>query len=267
MRKFLITLLLISVFAIAELAPAKATAAAGDSFLDEALLNKGVIGVQHQSSNKLKVMIEAQGKRYTYDLNSEGKEEFFPLQLGNASYTVTLLENTTGNKYKVLNKDTVSLALQNSNIVFLNSTQNVNWDTGMTAIKKAKELTSKAKTDEEKVTAIYQYITKNVQYDYNLANNVQAGYIPTIDKVYSSQKGICFDYSALFASMLRSVGVPTKLVMGNSTYVNVYHAWNEVYLNNKWVVVDTTVDAGLLKSKKTAAMIKSAADYKTDLVY
>lgn len=55
--------------------------------------------------------------------------------------------------------------------------------------------------------------------------------------------------------------------MGKSTFVQEYHAWNEVYLNNKWVVIDTTVDAGLLKSKKTVNMVKKASDYKAELEY
>ncbi|MNV81246.1 hypothetical protein D3C71_1748990 [compost metagenome] len=61
--------------------------------------------------------------------------------------------------------------------------------------------------------------------------------------------------------MLRSLNIPTKLVMGNSTYVNKYHAWNEVYLNGKWNIIDTTVDSGLKKINKKFDMIKKSSDY------
>ena len=49
--------------------------------------------------------------------------------------------------------------------------------------------------------------------------------------------------------MLRSVGVPTKLVMGRKNDIKEYHAWNQVYLadNNEWINIDTTYDAGLKK--------------------
>lgn len=43
--------------------------------------------------------------KYTYDMNK--KKEDFSLQMGNGSYTINLLENIEGNKYKVVYKDTV----------------------------------------------------------------------------------------------------------------------------------------------------------------
>ena len=39
--------------------------------------------------------------------------------------------------------------------------------------------------------------------------------------------GICFDYAALMAGMLRSQGVPCKLVIGYAG--DVYHAWISVW--------------------------------------
>jgi hypothetical protein len=267
MRKLIFSLLVISGLFLAQISPAKVAAA--DNVIDISQLGNGVIGIQYDSpsNKKLKLMIEAEGKRYTYNLNANGKQEFFPLQLGNVQYSVSVMENTTDNKYRVVKQETVKLALNNNNVVFLNSTQNVSWDDSMSAIQKAKSLTSGAKTDIEKVNAIYQYIINNTQYDYELAKNLTPGYLPDIDKVMKSHKGICYDYSSLFASMLRSVGVPAKLVMGKTTYVNVYHAWNEVYLNDKWVTIDTTVDSGLKLSNKKFDMVKKVSDYEADSVY
>jgi len=36
--------------------------------------------------------------------------------------------------------------------------------------------------------------------------------------------------------MLRSVGVPAKMVKGYTTNFKEYHAWNEVYVNDKWYI-------------------------------
>ena len=47
-------------------------------------------------------------------------------------------------------------------------------------------------------------------------------------------KGICFDYASLMAALLRSQGIPTKLVVGYSG--DAYHAWISVYLDEiGWV--------------------------------
>jgi len=266
-RKFTIALLTTAIFAIAGFIPTKADAAADNRILNVAFVDQGMIGARYETANRLKLMVEAAGSKYTYDLNAQGKEEFFPLQAGDGTYTITLLENTTENKYRIVNKETVNVELNNPNAAFLNATQNVKWDATMGAIKKAKELTGKAKTDEEKVKAIYQYVIKNVQYDNDLMKNVKPGYLPDIERTFKTQKGICYDYAALFAAMLRSEGIPTKLVMGKTVNVKEYHAWNEVYLNGKWLIVDTTVDAGLLKANKTVSMIKLQADYTPELEY
>ncbi|MGN7382731.1 transglutaminase-like domain-containing protein [Paenibacillus sp. SAFN-117] len=75
---------------------------------------------------------------------------------------------------------------------------------------------------------------------------------------------MCYGYSSLFAAMLRSVGIPAKLVMGHSQYVTEYHAWNEVYLNNEWVTIDTTIDSG---KSNAAAVYKNSDKYEAMRVY
>ena len=52
---------------------------------------------------------------------------------------------------------------------------------------------------------------------------MQSGYLPDVDEVLASQTGICFDYAAVMASMLRCERIPTRLEVG---YMGeVYHAW------------------------------------------
>ena len=49
-----------------------------------------------------------------------------------------------------------------------------------------------------------------------------------------SGKGICFDYAAVMAAMLRSQNIPCKLVVGFAG--KVYHAWINVYIEGVgWV--------------------------------
>ena len=91
-----------------------------------------------------------------------------------------------------------------------------------------------AKTDLEKVTAVYHYVVNNISYDYDLAATVAPGYLPDVDKVLESGKGICFDYAAVMAAMLRSQNIPCKLVVGFAG--KVYHAWINVYIEGVgWV--------------------------------
>lgn len=268
MRKFI--LLLAAVFILTtSIKVTAASANAGTQWLDTTNLASGVIGVTYEvkPTVKTKVMIAKGSEKYTYSLATAKQTELFPLQLGNGEYTVTVLENTTDNKYKVITKENVQLKLADSKVVFLNSVQNVKWNNTNKAILKAKELTANKKTDSEKVNAIYNYIISNVAYDYDLAANLPTEYTPNIDQTLKAKKDICYGYASLFAAMLRSVDIPTKLVMGNTTYVKVYHAWNEVYMNGKWVTIDTTVDAGFKKANQKYELVKETAKYKAAKVY
>ncbi|WP_150271918.1 transglutaminase-like domain-containing protein [Paenibacillus tepidiphilus] len=239
------------------------TAYADTEWLNTSKLDQGVVSVSYAvpKDKRIKVMITKGSSSYTYNLYASKKTETFPLQQGNGSYKVSVLENTTGNKYKVVTSETIDLSLSNTNAVYLSSVQNVSWNSSDKAVLKADQLTTGLTTDEAKVKAIYNYIVTNIKYDYTLAANVAGDYIPNNNSTLATKKGICYDYASLFATMLRSEGIPTKLVMGNTSYVDTYHAWNEVLLNGKWVTIDTTVDAGLGKGAKTTDIAKSSTKY------
>lgn len=233
------------------------------SSIDISKSSMGIIGVQYASANdsRLKVMIEKDNVRYTYNLNNDKIEEYFPLQLQDGIYKISILENTKGNRFRFLLTKNVDVDLYNANKTFLQSMQLVNWDESMKAIIKAEELTKDLKTDGEKVEAIYEYIINNIKYDYKKIGNLAFDYLPEIDETFTTNKGICYDFASIFAGMLRSVGIPTKLVKGYTENVEGYHAWNEVYLDGKWIVVDTSYDSQMVENGKKYSMIKDAQEY------
>lgn len=262
MRKLVLLIMAAFVLLLSSHMPA-AQADEAVGWLNTTSLNKGIIAVHYEVNAKVKtkLMIAKGVSNYTYNLSANKEDEWFPLQLGNGEYTISLMENISGNTFKIVNKDKITLQLKDSNAVYLNSTQNIAWTSNSDAILKAKQLTKNKKTDAEKVKAIHEYVVSNISYDNKLAANLPADYLPSIDRTFQSQKDICYGYASLFAAMLRSLDIPTKLIMGDSSYVDSYHAWNEVYLNGNWITIDTTVDAGLKKSNKKFELIKDAEKY------
>ena len=115
-------------------------------------------------------------------------------------------------------------------------------DQGDAVSAKAAELCKNAKTDEEKVVAIYNYMADRYSYDYKLANEITSGkitkYIPDTAATLKGTTGICYDFSSLFAAMCRSQGIPCALTKGYAG--SSYHAWNKVNLNGKWYQIDLT---------------------------
>ena len=67
---------------------------------------------------------------------------------------------------------------------------------------------------------------------------------PDVDSVMAEKKGICFDYAALMASMLRSQGVPVKLVVGYTSQ-GVYHAWINVWSEEGDCAMETTSESSV----------------------
>ena len=95
-------------------------------------------------------------------------------------------------------------------------------------------------SDAEKAACIYNYITGLLTYDKEKAATVEKGYLPDVDATLRERKGICFDYAALFAAMLRAQNIPVRLAIGYVQPDNIYHAWNQVYIDGEWVWMDAT---------------------------
>ncbi len=225
---------------------------------------KGVIHITYDGGGKTKVMIQKGDKKYTYDINSSGKKETYPLQLGNGTYKISILTNTSGNSYKLIATENIDVKMMNPNSVFLTSIQNINWKVDSKAVAKAVDLTKDVADLEKKAKILWNYMVKNNVYDYNKLATLSTGYVPVIDQTLVDKKGICYDFSSLYAAMLRSQGTPAKLIKGyapkNATG---YHAWNEVYdeAQGKWIVIDTTYDLQVIAKNPKVTMIKNTEDF------
>jgi len=65
-------------------------------------------------------------------------------------------------------------------------------------------------------------------------------------EVANSQAGDCTEHAVLMAALCRARGLPARVATGlvatGSSYG--FHAWNEVWINNRWVPLDATLAAG-----------------------
>ncbi len=111
----------------------------------------------------------------------------------------------------------------------------------------AKSITNNKGSNRNKALAIYNWVIRNIYYDYDGLNGKSDLYTTAYD-VYKNKRGICDGYASLYAELCRIAGVPARKVEGQYRYqdknwanstVNT-HAWNEVWIDNKWVIVDST---------------------------
>ncbi|HAA24757.1 MAG TPA: transglutaminase [Ruminiclostridium sp.] len=255
-----VLLLLTTVYAI--------PADAADVYVDTDGVNDGIVGISYngEADTRYKVMISKGSEEYYYDYFGPGIE-YFPLQNGNGNYKISFLELMSGTKYKVIYTKNINAEIESDTTVFLQSVQNVNWNSEMETVALANELVKGLTSDKDKVEAIYLYIVSNIKYDYEKINTVDSRYIPDVEGTLKSKKGICYDYSALFASMLRSQGIPAKLIKGYTDNVEGYHAWNEVLIDGQWVIIDTTYDAMMRSYNSDEGYEKNHTEYRIARVY
>ena len=109
------------------------------------------------------------------------------------------------------------------------------------------QLALDGKTTYQKAAAIYDWIAKNVRYDYENLNDGDymlkyTAYAAAIDK-----KAVCQGYANLFYRLANSAGIDCRIITGrgNSGSGWIDHAWNIVQMDDgKYYCVDVTWDEG-----------------------
>jgi len=186
---------------------------------------------------------------YTYVL---GREDFFPLTSGDGTYTVRIFQRLRNGNYRAVLTKKLNVELENQLLPYLYPSQLVNYTPSSMAIQYSNDINNELDSDFDKLKGIYDFIIKNIEYDFMKAANVESGYIPSVDSTFISRTGICFDYSVLMAAMLRSQMIPSKLVMGYLHGTSIFHAWNEVYLKDSgWVTVNIFIDDHIFRMLDT----------------
>ncbi len=206
-----------------------------EAVIDYSNSKDGYIMVKYKgdTNKRLKVRVVGPSTTYTYNL-SKGQWTVFPLSDGNGTYTVTVYRNAGGDQYATVLSASLKASLKDQFAPFLRPNQYVDYSVAPNTVAKGAELCAGISDPLSKVAAIYDYVVDHLSYDYNRAATVKSGYLPVLDTVLSQKKGICFDYAAVMAAMLRSQQVPCKLVVGYAG--GTYHAWISVWTaENGWI--------------------------------
>lgn len=256
-------------------ADGKTTYSCNVATIDASHSSEGYIMVDYYGDNA-KVKLQITGSdQVTYTYNLHGGYEVFPLTSGSGTYTVGVFENIEDTRYATALSEDIAVKVSNDFGPYLYPNQYVNFNANSLPVAKAMELASSADTDLDVVANVYNYIIDNFTYDYDKAASVSSGYLPNVDEIYSSNTGICFDYAAVMATMLRSQGIPTRLEVG---YVGeAYHAWISTYIEDigwvngiiefdgqKWQLMDPTFAS---TSSSPKDFITENSKYMTKYVY
>lgn len=117
------------------------------------------------------------------------------------------------------------------------------------------KITNRSKTNMDKLQAIHKWVTHNIKYDVetytDLVKNKKIFENPLqlISPVVTleTKTAVAEGYSLLTAALLRAVNIPAVTIIGialRDGQPQGPHAWNEAYVENRWINVDTTWDSG-----------------------
>ena len=239
----------------------------GSIVINPEKISCGLIQIQYtgELTKPVKVLVEANADKNVYTIR-DNDPFYIPLQMGEGTYKISVLQQIAGTKFKPLKSETIEVGAVDTNQMFTSPSLLVNFNGSMKAIQNYADI-SNNKNKNQTIENFYKELVTKYSYDFDKVNNLPSDYVPVIDEIYMAKKGICYDYSVMFASFLRYNGIPTKLVMGYAPEIKEYHAWNEVLIDGKWVAVDTTYDSQYEKAKQEYTFVKDSSKRKAVKVY
>lgn len=105
----------------------------------------------------------------------------------------------------------------------------------------------------EKFEAIFNWVSQNIRYDYNVYFSSQGTSYTNIKKVLRSRRAICADYATLMDTLCHLAHINNVQIYGyakdeifdvnDSLYLD-NHAWNAVRLDGLWYLYDVTWASG-----------------------
>ena len=217
-----------------------------DAGIDVSHASQGYVCAVANSQSKLKLQVICGSSSAAYDMESDGSPTYVPLAFGNGSYTLNIMQNTSGERYVPLYSITAEVSLEDEFQPFIRPNYFCWYTQDGGCATTARQLTEGAATQTEALQAIYDYVVENVVYDYEKASTLGsgAGYVPNPEETLETGMGICSDYASVAAAMLRSVCIPAKVVCGKLPTMKSNHAWNMVYVDGSWQAVGVDVVAG-----------------------
>ncbi|NTU89628.1 MAG: transglutaminase domain-containing protein [Actinobacteria bacterium] len=237
--------------------------------IDCSSVASGYVAASAQSDSGLKFQVVFGDTTYSYDLPGDGTPYYFPLQSGNGYYGFRIMQDVGDNRYIELFSTGAQVEMESELAPFLRPNRIVEYSASSECVAVATEMRANASSELDLAASIYDYITENVEYDYEKAAGVSTGYIPSPDETLATKRGICFDYASLAAAMMRSQGIPAKVVTGYVLPDNIYHAWNVLYFEETgWITVEIAVEEGTWRRVDlTFAAIEANDDPEVTLEY
>ncbi len=104
-------------------------------------------------------------------------------------------------------------------------------------VKLSESITQSAGSDYEKALLLHHWVTDNIYYDYDYAEDRTTEVSLFAADVLATKRTVCAGYAQLLQALLQAQNIPCIICESED------HAWNEVWADGRWCNVDATWDA------------------------
>jgi hypothetical protein len=101
-----------------------------------------------------------------------------------------------------------------------------------------------------------RWVAEQMKFDLGIA------FAPAAE-IIRDRRGTCVGYATLLATLARSVGIPSRIVMGYVYVLGIFggHAWTEIQAGDQWIPLDAAVvNEGTADATRLAVIVSSLAD-------
>lgn len=120
----------------------------------------------------------------------------------------------------------------------------------------ARRVIGEEKDPYNQVFLISDWVAKNIYYDYDALEKGEYDITKAIDTL-NAKRSICQGYANLTEALVRAIDIPCRKTIGyliggtgaeDETWNDVKkgesnHIWNEVYVNGRWIIIDSTLNS------------------------
>lgn len=135
----------------------------------------------------------------------------------------------------------------------------INTDTDEKLVALSNEICKDADSDYEKILKIHDWVAENIYYDYDYYYGNSSNLKYDAWGVYETRRSVCEGYANLTQALIHAQNIPCRKVSGYALGVSASvkhwteksaatedtnHAWNQAYVDGRWINIDTTWDSG-----------------------
>lgn len=214
--------------------PASVTvaSAADGTGIDTGTANEGYVSARTVPGTDAKLLVEHAGGSFSCDIGKDGVC-VAPMSMGNGRYTVSVMRHSHGSGYLRTATAEVDVSLASEDAPWKVPNAMCDYAEDGACEREAAEAVERCHGDGRltQSKAAYAIITQAAEafdYDYAKADACRgtSGYVPDPDATAGSHSGICIDAASMTCAMLRSQGIPARIVTGR--HDGEAHAWVEV---------------------------------------